>query len=111
MTDQELIAALDSRFAVLDGRFAAVDARFEALTEQLDRRFEQIDRRFEQVDSRFERIENRLGNVETEVRQWHVQLEGLRDETRRIAESVFLVDEKLERFRLDTTAAFEELRS
>ena len=79
-----------------------LDARFGALIGELDRRFEQIDRRFEQIDRRFERLE-------TEVRLLHVEVESLRHEIRKVAEGVIVVDEKLERFRLDTTRRFEEL--
>ncbi len=104
MTDQELIAVLDSRFGAiaeqLDGRFAQIDGRFA-----------QIDGRFAQIDDRFERMDGRLENVETGLRYANVQIENLRDVTRKIAESVILVDEKLERFRLDTAREFEEMRS
>ena len=52
------------------------------------------------LDARFQRLE-------TDVRQTHVQIESLHDETRRIAESVILVDEKLERFRATTEGRFD----
>ncbi len=97
MTDQELIAVLDSRFG--------------AIAEQLDGRFAQIDGRFAQIDDRFGRMDGRLENVETGLRYANVQIENLRNVTRKIAESVILVDEKLERFRLDTAREFEEMRS
>ena len=77
MTDQELIAVLDVRFAAVDARFGAFEARFS--------------------------------RVETDVRHASVQIEGLRDETRRVAESVILVDEKLERFRVATGERFDEI--
>jgi len=132
VTDQELIAVLDSRFGTLaeqlDGRFAQIDRRFEQIDarfeqidarfeqidarfEQIDRRFEQIDRRFEQIDRRFDRVEERLTRVETDVLHAFVQIEALRDETKRIAESVILVDEKLERFRAETTVSFTEQKA
>ena len=47
--------------------------------------------------------------METDVRHANVQIEGLRDETRRVAESVILVDEKLERFRVATGERFDEI--
>jgi len=97
VTDQELIAVLDSRFG--------------AIAEQLDGRFAQIDGRFAQIDDRFGRMDGRLENVETGLRYANVQIENLRNVTRKIAESVILVDEKLERFRLDTAREFEEMRS
>ena len=56
------------------------------------------------LDARFQRLE-------TDVRQTHVQIESLHDVTTRIAESVILVDEKLERFRASTDERFDEIDS
>jgi uncharacterized coiled-coil protein SlyX len=83
VSDEELIAVLDARFAAVDSRFAALDAH----------------------------LETRFSHLETDIRHANVQIESVRDETKRIAESVILVDEKLERFRTDTAAAFEEMKS
>ena len=81
MTEERFIEILDARFGALIG---------------------ELDRRFERIDGRFERLE-------TEVRLLHVEVESLRHEIRKVAEGVIVVDEKLERFRLDTTRRFEEL--
>ena len=89
---------------------AVVDSRFDRLLTHLDSKFEQIDKRFEQVDARFDRIELRLTNVETGLRYANVQIESLWGQTKRLAESIALVDEKLERFRLETSASFDEQR-
>jgi hypothetical protein len=40
-----------------------------------------------------------------------VQIESLHDGTRRIVESVILVDEKLERFRAETNESFDEQKA
>jgi hypothetical protein len=80
VSDEELIAVLDARFGAVDSRFAALYAH----------------------------LETRFSRLETDVRHANVQIENLRDDTRRVAESVILVDEKLERFRTETTAAFDE---
>jgi hypothetical protein len=56
-------------------------------------------------------LEARFQRLETDVRHTRVQIESVYDETRRIAESVILVDEKLERFRADTNAAFDEQKA
>jgi hypothetical protein len=47
--------------------------------------------------------------VETDVGHANVQIDSLRDETRQVAESVILVDEKLERFRVATEERFDEV--
>ena len=108
MTDQELIAVLDARFAAVDSRFATLDSRFATLDSQfatLDSQFATLDSRFAAIDSRFAALDAQL---ETRFRHTDVQIESLRDETKRVAESVILVDEKLERFRAETTAAFND---
>ena len=53
------------------------------------------------LEARFQRLE----------RYTRVQIESLHDETRRIAESVILVDEKLERFRAETNESFDEQKA
>jgi len=117
---ERLLTHLDSKFEQIDKRFEQIDARFEQIDkrfeqidkrfEQIDQRFEQVDARFEQVDARFDRIELRLTNVETGLRYANVQIESLWGQTKRLAESIALVDEKLERFRLETSASFDEQR-
>ncbi|HKB79344.1 MAG TPA: hypothetical protein VKH35_06470 [Thermoanaerobaculia bacterium] len=111
MNDAELIALLDSRFDTLtrtmNSQFEQVDKRFE----QVDQRFEQVDQRFGRIEGRFDRLEGRTEEMETGLRHAFVQIESLRDETRRIIEAVILVDEKLERFRRDTARDFEEMKS
>jgi hypothetical protein len=53
-------------------------------------------------------LEARFQSLERYTR---VQTESLHDETRRIAESVILVDEKLERFRAETNESFDEQKA
>ena len=56
-------------------------------------------------------LEARFERIDTELRHVYVQVEGLWGETRRLAESIVLVDEKLERFRAETHASFDEQRA
>jgi hypothetical protein len=56
-------------------------------------------------------LETRFERLDTELRHVNVQIEGLWGETRRLAESIILVDEKLERFRSETHASFDEQRA
>jgi septation ring formation regulator EzrA len=74
---------------VIDQELIAVlDARFGALNAQLETRFSRL---------------------ETDIRHANVQIESLRDETRQVGESVILLDEKLERFRVTTEQRFDEV--
>jgi len=63
-----------------------------------------LEARFDAIDARFERMETSLRHV-------NVQVEGLWGEAKRLAESIALVDEKLERFRGETHASFGEQRA
>jgi hypothetical protein len=56
-------------------------------------------------------LEARFERIDTELRHVNVQIEGLWGETRRLAESIVLVDEKLERFRAETHDSFDEQRA
>ena len=58
--------------------------------------------RFDTVDTRFE-------GIETGLRYVNVQIEGLRNETKRLGEAIIMVDEKLERFRVETYERFDEV--
>jgi hypothetical protein len=63
-----------------------------------------LEARFDAIDARFERMETSLRHV-------NVQIEGLWGETKRLAEYIALVDEKLERFRAETYTSFGEQRA
>ena len=68
----------------------------------LEARFDTIDARFEQIDTRFE-------GIETGLRYVNAQIEGLWNETKRLGEAIIVVDEKLERFRVETYERFDEV--
>jgi archaellum component FlaC len=80
-------------------RFEQVDARFR----QIDGRFEQIDGRFKQIDGRFEQVDDKFNQV-------FVQIEGLRDDIKLVAEGVANVDEKLDRHARENEQQFDDLR-
>lgn len=70
-----------------------------------------LEARFDAIDARFERMEERMGSMDTGLRHVNVQVEGLWSQTKRLAESIGLVDEKLERFRAETHSSFDEQRA
>lgn len=63
------------------------------------------------LEARFDAIDARFDRVETSLRHVKLQIESLWGETMRLAESIALVDEKLERFRAETYASFGEQRA
>jgi chaperonin cofactor prefoldin len=85
--DPELVAYLDRRFEAVDRRFADMDHRFEELRDEL-------------------RAEMRAGDAETR-RHFDVVAEDLKFRIQLVAEGVLLVDEKLERFRVEVHERFE----
>ena len=105
MLDQELIAYLDRRFTEtreqLNSFQSAVEGRFVGVEQRLD----EHDREFAQArldrKSLREELVRRIGVVE----------EQLREEVQIVAEGVGTMDEKLDRFREETTHEFGETRA
>ena len=100
MEDQKVIALLNERFSEVNARFDAVDARFDA-----------VDGRFDAVDGRLDRVEGEIGGLRVEVRHAGVEIEELRGAVQQNNELLHAVDEKLERFREETTENFKDVRS
>ncbi|MEA2571329.1 MAG: hypothetical protein QOI24_3330 [Acidobacteriota bacterium] len=92
---------MDGRFEKMDGRFEKIDARFE----EMDGRFEKIDARFEKMDARFENIDARFDKTDAKIdekfeeakRHFGVVADGLRSHMQTVAESVDVVDRKIDR--------------
>jgi hypothetical protein len=94
--DQELKAYLDERETRMDERFAHLETR--------------MDERFAGVDERFAGMDERSKQIETEVRHTRVLVEGLNSNIRLLAEAVIGTNERIDFFRADTTAGFEEIK-
>ena len=113
--DQELVTYLDGRFSALDGRFDALDGRFS----DLDGRFKGLDGRFNDLDGRFNDLDGRFSHelaelrrdTDTQIRQFHVLVEGLRDDIRAVAEGVGANYEAHQQVRRELDLRFEDLRT
>jgi hypothetical protein len=77
----------------LGGKFQRIDARFE-----------RIDARFQRIDARFERIDARFDATDEAIRHNGVLIDRNTDAIRKVAEGVVMLDEKLERFRVEFEA-------
>ena len=90
--DQELIAYLGDRFREVQEQFAAsrkeTKQQFVASREETNRQFA-VSR--EETNQRFERLEEK-------VRYNGVEIEGLRDEIRQVAEGVSVANERSDAF-------------
>ena len=89
---QELVEFIAPRFDRIDNRFDAVDNRFDA-----------VDNRFDAIDERFAGFDDRLRRVE-------ILGEENRHQIRIVAEAVSGFDGKLESFRSEVAAGFQDLR-
>ncbi len=87
--DKELIAYLDARFKEIAQQMAVSREEIAALREETSRRFE---------------------NLEGSTRHAVVLIEGLRHELHLVAESVFRVSERLERYRKESVVAFDQVK-
>jgi len=93
VTNEELLAAINRRFDENDARWDQNERRWEENRRQLDEHRRQLDEHGRQLE------DNR--------RHSDVRFESVHHEIQRLAEVVALVDEKLERFRSETTSNFE----
>lgn len=108
---RELMAFLDERFRENARETARlIDERFQENARQMDERFqktsqeiasfrEETNGRFERMDGRFERMDGRFERVEESVRHTQIQVEGLRGDTRLLAEKIGTFDDKIESVR------------
>jgi hypothetical protein len=93
---ERLREELHGFMAEMRGHFQAIEQRFEAV----DRRFEAIDRRFGDLETNLRR---HIDEVSAADRRWFgVLAEGLQTKIELVIEGVKMVDEKLDRHRVET---------
>jgi chromosome segregation ATPase len=95
--DQELIALVEQRFA--------------DLAERIDESRNETRQRLDRIEGQVNENGQRLDRLEGQVRQNGVEIEALRGDVRQVAEGVATLDEKLERFRIDSERQFDEMRA
>jgi len=109
--------AIDQRLDAMDQRLDRMDQRFDGLDRRLDamdQRLDGLDRRLDAMDQRLDGLEARLGDVETGLhrhisevsaadrRAFGVLAEALQTKIELVIEGVMLVDQKLDRHRVET---------
>jgi predicted nuclease with TOPRIM domain len=87
--DQELIAYLDQRFRESSQQIAGLREEMTSFREETSARFER---------------------VEEAIRHTRVEVEGLRDQIRLLAEGIINFDERLERFRGEVQRELDSIR-
>jgi predicted nuclease with TOPRIM domain len=87
--DQELIAYLDQRFRESSQQIAGLREEMTSFREEASARFER---------------------VEEAIRHTRVEVEGLRDQIRLLAEGIINFDERLERFRGEVQRELDSIR-
>jgi chromosome segregation ATPase len=92
--DQELIALVEQRFA--------------DLAERIDESRNETRQRLDGIETE---TRQRFDRLEGQDRQNGVEIEALRGDVRQVAEGVATLDEKLERFRIDSERQFDEMRA
>lgn len=84
--DKETREFLENKFGIVERRLTTIDGRLD----MMDERFTHIDGRLDTMDGRFTRIDERFtgidGKFEETKRDFGVLAEGLRSETRQVAE-------------------------
>jgi chromosome segregation ATPase len=85
--DQELIAYLDERFHEVGERFHEVDERFRETNQQIADLRNDMNRQFVRMEGT--------------IREARIEIEGMRDDVKQVAEGVVGLDERLRPFRTD----------
>lgn len=111
MEEKDLATLLTNGLNDLARRIDESRAENRQQFERVDGQFAQVDGRFAQVDGRFEQVDGRFGKLENEVREAHIQIEGLRGEIHQVADGVANVDEKLERHIVESRGQFDDVRA
>jgi hypothetical protein len=91
--DQELFAYLEKRFQGMEERFQGMEERFQGMEE------------------RFQQLEEGLESVREDVRHARVEIEGMHDDVRLLADGVATNTECLTTFRVDVAKEFAEVRA
>jgi len=113
--DPELTAYFDQRFREMtlhtEGLHQETRQEIKTLREEMNRRLQQLDERMGRVEGRLAQVEDRVGRVEDEVHQAHISVEGLRGDSRLVAEGVMSNEEKLGVFREEVNRKLDEIRT
>jgi len=100
--DEKLTALLDRKFSEVNGRFdrleGNINGRFDRIEGDVNGRFDRIEG---DVNGRFDRLEGKVG----------VQFEQIRGQIQQVAEGVDNVDQKLDRFHIETLDELKDIRS
>ena len=97
--DKELIAYFDERFREIREESARQFERIDARLERIEIRLDRVDERLDRVEERLDRVEERLDKTEEAVRHTQILVEGLRSDTRQLAEGIIGFEQRMEDLR------------
>jgi len=83
----------------------------ERFREEILHKLEQVDDRLGRVEGRLEKVEARLERVEENVRHVGIEVEGLHDEVKLVAEAYIGLDERLTALRVDLVNELSKVQS
>ena len=96
----------------LDRTNERLDRTAEKFDERLDRLDEKLDRRAGELDERLDRQGEKLDRRTEEIkRHFNVVAEGLRSETRTVAEGFVATNERLDRLEVQMSEVFDDVKS
>jgi archaellum component FlaC len=104
-TSAETHRRIDANAADTQQRFAEMETRFD----QVDARFEQVDARFDQVDERAAGLRQHIDKIAEQMKlEFGIAVEDMRTQVQLVAESVLMVDAKLDREAADIRAEMRQ---
>ena len=107
---EEMVRKLEQvndRLDRMDGRLDRMDGRLGGVEGHLGR----VESRLEGVEGRLEQVETKLERVEENVRYARIEIEGVRDEVKLVAEAYIGLDERLTSVRVDLASEFSKVQS
>ena len=111
-TADEIKRHFDAVAGGLQSEIHIVAGGLVATNEKLDRTNERLDRTAEKFDERLDRLDEKLDRRTEEIkRHFNVVAEGLRSETRTVAEGFVATNERLDRLEVQMSEGFDDVKS
>jgi tetrahydromethanopterin S-methyltransferase subunit G len=106
---RERFSKMDARFDQVDARFEQVDARFDQVERRVDANAADTQQRFDRVDARAEELKRHIDATAAQMKMdFGTAVEDMRTDVQRIAESVLMVNAKLDREAADIRAEMRQ---
>jgi chromosome segregation ATPase len=103
---------LDRTAEKFDERLDRLDEKLDRRAGELDGRLDHLDLRTDEIDKRLDRLDEKLDRRTEEIkRHFNVVAEELRSQIRTVAEGFVATNERLDRFEVQMSEGFDDVKS